>query len=119
MFENVDLNNIIKGDGILISVVGYVVVFVALFLLFIFISNLKNVLNFLQRKKLREEGHHAAEFEDLDISGEINAAIATALYLYMEEAHDIENAVLTIKRIKKDYSPWSSKLYGLRQFPRK
>jgi len=119
MFENFDLKNIMENGGIFISVVGYVVVFVALFLLSIFISNLKNILKLLQRKKLREEGHHAAEFEDLDISGEINAAIATAIYLYMEEAHDVENAVLTIKRIKKDYSPWSSKLYGLRQFPRK
>ena len=46
------------------------------------------------------------------------AAIAAAVYLYYTEQHDFENYVLTIKRIEKIYSPWSSKIYGLRKPPR-
>ncbi len=49
-----------------------------------------------------------------EISGEVTAAIAVALYLYNNETHDIESGVITIKRVSKIYSPWSSKLYHMR-----
>jgi len=49
---------------------------------------------------------------------EINAVIAAAVYLTAQEIHDSEQYVLTIKRIDKIYSPWSSKIYGLRKSPR-
>lgn len=50
-------------------------------------------------------------------SGEEMAAIALALHLYQNELHDKESAVLTINRVAKAYSPWSSKLYGLTRMP--
>ncbi len=53
-----------------------------------------------------------------DPSGEIHAAIAMALYLYSSELHDQENPVITMIRTSKTYSPWSSKIYGLRRSPR-
>ena len=49
---------------------------------------------------------------------EISAIIAAAIHLYVQEYHDFENMSLTIKRIDKNYSPWSSKIYGLRKWPR-
>jgi len=39
-------------------------------------------------------------------------AIAMALHLYYDEVHDDESNVITIKRIERRYSPWSSKIYG-------
>ncbi len=51
-------------------------------------------------------------------SSEAFAAIATALHLYKNELHDHEQAVLTINRVGKMYTPWSSKIYGLRNNPR-
>ena len=53
-----------------------------------------------------------------DVSGEINAAIAMALYLYSNELHDQENPVITMIKVSKTYSPWSSHIYGLRKSPR-
>lgn len=53
-----------------------------------------------------------------DVNGEIAAAISTALHLYKNEFHDFENTVLTINKVSKTYSPWSSKLYGLSKNPR-
>lgn len=50
--------------------------------------------------------------------GEVYAAIATALHLHMAEMHDRENAVLTINKVARTYSPWSSKIYGLNQWRR-
>ena len=53
-----------------------------------------------------------------EVSGEINAAIALALYLYSNELHDQENPVITMIKVSKTYSPWSSHIYGLRKSPR-
>jgi len=39
-------------------------------------------------------------------------AIAMALHLFYDEVHDDESNVITIKRIERRYSPWSSKIYG-------
>ena len=46
-----------------------------------------------------------------EISGEVNAAISMALHLCMEDEHDEEDMVLTLKKVSKRYSPWSSKIY--------
>lgn len=54
-----------------------------------------------------------------ELSGEILVAIGMALHELNEDAHDIENTVLTIQKVKRTYSPWSSKIYGLRELPRK
>ena len=53
-----------------------------------------------------------------DVNSEIAAVISTALHLYKNEYHDFENTVLTIQKVSKAYSPWSSKLYGLSKNPR-
>ena len=42
----------------------------------------------------------------------IAAAISVAIHMYLDERHDKENAILTIKQARKLYSPWSSKIYG-------
>ena len=110
---------LMDGNGLFISLVGYVIVFAALVLLMLFISKLKDVLTLKQRKKLKETGHRAADMEDLSVGEEVNAAIAMAIHLYYAEVHDLEDTVLTIKKVQRPYSPWSSKIYGLRQTPRK
>lgn len=46
----------------------------------------------------------------------VNAAIAMALYLHFNEMHDEESNVITIQRVSKTYSPWSSKIYNMRNF---
>ena len=51
-------------------------------------------------------------------SGEEIAAIAMALHEHLN-AHDQEDTVLTINKVKRAYSPWSSKIYGLRELPRR
>ena len=40
-------------------------------------------------------------------------AIAMALHLFYDEVHDDESNIITIKRIERRYSPWSSKIYGI------
>ncbi len=51
-------------------------------------------------------------------SGEEIAAIVMALNEHIN-AHDLESTILTINKVRKSYSPWSSKIYGLRELPRR
>lgn len=53
------------------------------------------------------------------VSGEVFAAISTAFHLYCEEneAHDEESFVVTLQHTDRSYSPWSSKIYQLRETP--
>jgi Na+-transporting methylmalonyl-CoA/oxaloacetate decarboxylase gamma subunit len=104
--------------GLGMTVIGYVIVFIALLLLYIVFYNISKVLQLKLKRFLRKEGVIDKEKKDISIPGEVNAAIAMALHLYFQEMHDEESAILTINRASKIYSPWSSKIYGLRQHPR-
>lgn len=116
--KNSDLFLQIDPLGIGMTVIGYVVVFVALLFLYLIFANLTKVLNLNVKRLLRREGKIAEIKEDQSMSGELNAAIAMALHLYYSEIHDKEDTVLTINKVSRTYSPWSSKIYGLRQHPR-
>ena len=104
--------------GIGMTVIGYVVVFLALLFLYLIFSNLTKLLNLNVKRALKREGKLLEAKEDLSITGEVNAAIAMAIHLYFAEIHDNESTVLTINKVSRTYSPWSSKIYGLRQNPR-
>ncbi len=49
---------------------------------------------------------------------EIATAIAAALALYTQGAAETIDSKMTIKRIDRPYSPWSSKIYMMRKWPR-
>lgn len=104
----------VMNDGIVIAIVGYVIVFIALVVLFFVFNNLSKIINYNIREKLKKQGKLKSETENIQrISGDEAAAISMALYLF-NELHDEESNVITIKRISKRYNPWSSKIYGLR-----
>ena len=72
------------------------------------------------RKKLESHGITKEEVgddhEDVD-SGEVIAAIALAISEHLDQRHDIEDTILTIRRMRKAYSPWNSKIYNMREVP--
>jgi len=51
------------------------------------------------------------------VTEELAAAIGLALFHLNQEVHDVENAILTFGKTGRNYSPWSSKIYGIRQLP--
>ena len=53
-----------------------------------------------------------------DVEEETAAAIALAMHMYKTELHDQESFTITLKKVSRIYSPWSSKIYTLRQNPR-
>lgn len=121
-----DVDVFVQNDpyGAIMAFLGMSIVFVALLLLYIIFSNtpvmftpafkqrLKSALSFKKKEEAPVVGPVSKKEE---LSGEVNAAIAAAIYLYRSEMHDFEDTVLTIKKVSRTYSPWSSKIYGLRK----
>lgn len=107
----------ITTESVVIAITGYLIVFAALVLLFWFFSMVPRIIRIKRIRQGRKHGKGSLHGEG--ISGEETAAIALALHLCNEEQHDTESGVLTIKKISKAYSPWSSKIYAVRnQFNR-
>ena len=110
----------IGSESMTIALVGYVIVFVALVILVLVFSNLPKLINREAKKRMRKRGLEVPENEPIKpISGEENAAIAMALYLFFNEMHDEESNIITIRKVSRTYSPWSSKIYGLNSLDRR
>ena len=110
------------GDMLLMAGIGFAIVFGVLVLLIYIMRGMGWV--FTRQKKAEKvakaaaAGVAVAEDDHEAISDqEIAAAIMTALKLYKSNLHDQESEMLTIHRITRAYSPWSSKIHGLTQLP--
>lgn len=104
-------------QGIIIAIIGYTIVFFALVLLYLIFYYLPKLLTWNTRRKLAREGRLNSLEEEIVVTGEEAAAISMAIFL-CRDLHDDESDVITIHKISKAYSPWSSKIYGLRNFTR-
>jgi hypothetical protein len=105
--------------GYMVSAVGYLVVLSALAFLWGIYSLIPKLLDAYNRNQLRRQGKkECAEKNTLELSGEESAAIATAVYFILNESHDLESGTITIKKISKRYSPWSSKIYSMNSLKR-
>lgn len=114
LFEEQDEN------GLGMAVIAMGIVFSALLLLsvcFLIISKIGESIS--RRRKIKtlseisetEEDHHRE-----GDSGETIAAIVMALHDHLD-AHDRENTILTINKVRRNYSPWNSKIYNMRELP--
>lgn len=107
--------------GFGMAIMAMCIVFAALLILCLCFMAIGKTGAYLSKiRKFAAHGVTKAEAKESDIaphdSGEEIAAIAMALYQHLN-AHDAENTILTINKVKRAYSPWSSKIYGLREVP--
>lgn len=119
--ENAKIIALKESDpwGGLITLTSMFVVFSGLFLLYIAFYITGNLSKWLTKRKAVESGKNMTKSEDHELSGEVIAAISAAIHEMNQDVHDIESAILTIDEVKRNYSPWSSKIYGLRQTPKR
>lgn len=105
------------SEGYVILITGLLIVFGALVILALFFKYGLPVLLYVYKIITKRKDKKISEIKvkaDHDFTGEIAAAIGAAIHMYKNEQHDYESAILTIKQVKKPYSPWSSKIYGTR-----
>lgn len=105
-----------SGVGMIIIALSIIfTVLISLYIAFKFIAKLYKV-NFRKLFKRHRPGLETpAQTEE--ISGETLAAISLALHLYHKEMQGMDDAIITIQNAAKKYSPWSSKIHGLRKTP--
>lgn len=115
----------ITTADITLAITGYTIVFLVLLSLYLVFHNLPKMLGsviYVQKQaiKLRDQmmGEEQANTTQSGVlTGQETAAIAMALHLYLYQRHDDEDVKFTIQKIKKTYSPWSSKIYGVMNKP--
>ena len=90
---------------------GVVVLFIAAFIFFLFRTD--RLIKTSEKSQLTQPQANVGTIGD-----EEAAAIALAIHMYKIEIHDMESLTITLKKVSRIYSPWSSKIYTLRQNPR-
>ncbi|MDE6317580.1 MAG: OadG family protein [Muribaculaceae bacterium] len=109
--------------GFALTVMAMAIVFTALLVLclcFMLISKIGERItraNKMKSQGLAPKDIARSERPDHD-SGEEIAAIVMALHEHLD-AHDTEQTILTINKVKKAYSPWNSKIYSMRELPKR
>ena len=110
--------------GIGMAAIAMSVVFLALLMLYLVFKHIGIQLTAIQQRKqaqkeVKVESKQEAVSSSAGISEGVYAAIAAAIHIYGAELHDVENAVLTINKVSRTYSPWSSKIHGLNTYFRR
>ena len=119
--SNEKIENFKTNDslGIGMTITAMAVVFLGLLLLFMIFKQVGKAAIAASKRNAQKAGAPVNVNTPDEVSGEVFAAIATALYEMSDDNHDIEHTVLTIRKVRRAYSPWSSKIYSLRETPRK
>lgn len=118
--ENPKVVNLQQTDawGGMLTITSMMVVFGALIALYLFFKLSGNIAKRMSTKKVAETGTLSAVRSHSQLSGEVLAAISAALHEMREDQHDLESTILTIQQVKRNYSPWNSKLQSLRKLPK-
>ncbi|MGE5393088.1 MAG: hypothetical protein ACM3P1_00015 [Candidatus Saccharibacteria bacterium] len=95
---------------------GVIIVLVLLFVFFLYRTN--KLVDARKESAKHKEATGQTVAAHRDVNEETAAAIALAIHMYKNEMHDQESFTITLKKVSKIYSPWSSKIYTLRQNPR-
>ena len=104
--------------GYMISIVSILVVFLSLAILIFIFQSIPHILHMIAKNRMKKSGAVAAEEKpQVSMQVDVNVAIAMGLHMYFEELHDEESNVITIQNAPKQYSPWSSKIYGVMNQP--
>lgn len=102
--------------GVGMTLVAMTVVFLSLIILYLTFKNIAKLFAYDFKAKSKKSDETVVQsISKKEQTVELGAAIAMALHLYQNELHDHENTLLTIKKVNGNYSPWSSKIYGMRK----
>lgn len=102
-----------------LAIVAILVVFVAL----VSITLLMSLFSSIVRKSTEKKSGVAAGSKSPSlgaiasgVDGEVYAAIAAAIYAYNQDLHDEENAIITIQKVDRAWTPWNAKFYNMNRY---
>ncbi|MCK9180043.1 MAG: lamin tail domain-containing protein [Bacteroides sp.] len=103
--------------GFGMSATAMLVVFFSLLLLYLaFKTTGRIAMNISKKNAIKMSKNKETESKELTTTtGEEIAAVVMALHEHLGGPHDYEDMVLTMNEVKRRYSPWSSKIYNMRQ----
>ena len=106
--------------GIGLTAVAVAVVFLALVCISLILQGSGKLMSGMDDKKKKDNKKGGAAVKAAaaaaDKEGEIYAAIAAAIHLYNDELHDEEDAVITIQKVEREWTPWNAKYYNMNQY---
>lgn len=114
---NINWSDIFNANVIITSLMTIIIIAI-IFTLYRFFKWISVRFSPDIREKLKSQGKLLRSSNGShSVPADHSAAIALALYLN-NELHDEESNILTIERVSRIYSPWSSKYYNMRKAPR-
>ncbi|MBP5546150.1 MAG: OadG family protein [Bacteroidales bacterium] len=111
----------IKGSdhvGIGLTAVAVAVVFLALVCIALILQGSGKLMSGMDEKKKgkKEDKKPIGAIASASQDDEVMAAIAAAIHLYNDELHDEEDAVITIQKVEREWTPWNAKYYNMNQY---
>lgn len=107
--------NPIMTHDLVVTFGGFLIVIFALIILFLIFTGFSKLINHDFKKKKVEVANEAPKTSTAagwKVDDDLAVVIGLALSL-SQEVHDDEADEVTITRVERRYSPWSSKIYGL------
>ena len=106
--------NPIMTHDLVVTIGGFCIVITALIILFLIFTGFSKLINkdFKKKKEVKNETPKTSTAAGWKVDDDLAVVIGLALSL-SQEVHDTEADEVTITRVERRYSPWSSKIYGL------
>ncbi|MDE6753904.1 MAG: OadG family protein [Muribaculaceae bacterium] len=114
--HNAEVNDSWGGAITIIAMCIVISALAILSLLFLGFGRISEKLLARNKRVAHSKPGSTEEKHEVD-SGEVIAAISMALTEHFQGGHDYEDTILTIRRMKRAYSPWNSKIYNIRHEP--
>ena len=104
--------------GIGLTAVAVAVVFLALVCIALILQGSGKLMSGMDEKKKgkKEDKKPIGAIASASQDDEVMAAIAAAIHLYNDELHDEEDAVITIQKVEREWTPWNAKYYNMNQY---
>ena len=105
-----------------VTIGGFLIVITALVILFCIFTGFSKLVNHDFKKAKKEKKANVAPNTSTAAGWKVDEDLAVVIGLALalsKDVHDEESGLVTIKRVERRYSPWSSKIYGLNGLIRK
>ena len=105
-----------------VTIGGFLIVITALVILFCIFTGFSKLVNHDFKKAKKEKKANVAPNTSTAAGWKVDEDLAVVIGLALalsKDVHDEVSGFVTIKRVERRYSPWSSKIYGLNGLIRK